>query len=881
MRVDLSSLVVGYSRWVLADLQVHTPADFHQKYGDVGGPSPNAAFAETLIKAHADAGVSVIAVTDHNTLAWYPELAAAGRRHGVVVFPGIEFNVNKCHLMAIWDCTDDGYRRGQQFLSHLFPPNSPPALTERREPNPTTVGSPLDLVKTAAETYGALVLAPHSTAKDIGLFARNVCNTSAQVAQSGYVAGFDVWGNEGADVLRNPRSQFGEHRPAWFISGDVRDLETVGQRAVYLKLGTPPTLESLRQAFLMPDQRIRFQELHRAKFGRVPGLQFLDGTDPTWPHLTRLTVTGGFHDGLALDLGPGLNAIIGGKGAGKSTTIEIVRHACAAPAPKTDDNRNNRVANFSANATATLGVVTADQQRYEITRSGDDTPPQLLRNGLDTELDVSCRFSVSVYGQRELALLADDQKGLRQFLAISADPDLAAAHAEQERCLRELEATNTDLGKLEAALARSAESEEKLKDVRDQLEVAGQHGAEQHVAASHELTAVQAEVSAVKTWLEGVEPLAEQMRSAAGRPAVREHDVVPPALISAAVQAESTIRAAVDAILDAVRLGLSSIEPAVEEHQTLVQARRHQINVALADAGLTNPDELARLQRAAADLERAVAKVPAQRQRLDEFHAVHADQIEELRVARRAISQLLQTAAANLTATVGGRVRVIVQPQADRTDLQNLLTQLLAGKNVRGDQVAKLADSSPAVLVAALKSTEEQLVKLGVSENTAGKLHALTAGKVRQIEQCDTPDRIVVEINLSDTDEPRWLDVRKVSPGQKATAMLSLALVTGSNPLIIDQPEDDLDNRYIYDQVVRQLAEVSNRRQVIVATHNPNIPILGDAEMILALDATIDKSRVVACGAIDEPDVADAARQILEGGDKAFRDRARRYRAAR
>jgi hypothetical protein len=49
---------------------------------------------------------------------------------------------------------------------------------------------------------------------------------------------------------------------------------------------------------------------------------------------------------------------------------------------------------------------------------------------------------------------------------------------------------------------------------------------------------------------------------------------------------------------------------------------------------------------------------------------------------------------------------------------------------------------------------------------------------------------------------------------------------------------------------------------------------------ILVLDATIDQSHVVACGAIDEPRVADAARQILEGGDKAFQDRARRYRVA-
>ncbi|MEV6350774.1 TrlF family AAA-like ATPase [Actinoplanes sp. NPDC051851] len=872
---------MGYSRWVLADLQVHTPADFHQKYGDVGGPAPNDAFADTLIKAHADAGVSVIAVTDHNSLAWYPVLAAAGHRYGVTVFPGIEFNVNKCHLMAIWDCTDDGYKRGQQFLSSLFPPNGPDPLNEKRVPAPTNVGSPLELVKKAATTYGALVLAPHSTAKGIGLFASNVCNTSAQVAQSGYVAGFDVWGQQGLDVLRNPRSQFGDQIPAWFVSGDVRDLETVGQRAVYLKLGTPPTLESLRQAFLMPEQRIRFPERLRTKFGGVPGLRFLDGIEPTWPRLTRIAVNGGFHADLSVELGPGLNAIIGGKGTGKSTTIEILRHVCAAAEPKTRDNRDNRVVNFSANATATLGVVAADQQAYDIVRSGDDGAPQLLRNGVDTGIEVTRRFNISVYGQRELALLPDDQDALRRFLAISANPDLKAAYTEETRLLQELAKTTGGLDELETALEKVVDSEEKLKDLRDQLEVAGRRGAMQQVASSRDLTAVEEEVAALAAWLEDLGPLADQILNAADRPALREHDCVPLALSEATAQAESAIRAAAQTITDAIRMARNTFDPAAREHEHLVQARRHQINVALAEAGLKAPDELARKQRTAAHLERVVADAPAKRDRLSALGAQHDLEIEQLRDVRRSVSQLLQVAAAELTASVGGRVRVVVQPQGDHTELLRLLIALVSGQNVNRDQLAKLADAGPAVLVAALKGEEEHLVKLGASGTTARKMRALSAANLRSIEQCATPDSIVVEINLGVPEQPQWLDVRRVSPGQKATAMLSLALITGTDPLIIDQPEDDLDNRYIYDQVVRQLADVASRRQIIVATHNPNIPILGDAEMILALDATIEQSRVVACGAIDEPAVADAARQILEGGDKAFQDRARRYHSAR
>ncbi|WP_344614192.1 TrlF family AAA-like ATPase [Dactylosporangium salmoneum] len=872
---------MGYSRWTLADLQVHTPADFNHKYGAVGGPVPNAGFANILIKAHADAGVRVIAVTDHNTLAWYPELAAAGARHGVTVFPGIEFNVNKCHLMAIWDCTDDGYRRGEQFLARLFPPDGPPGLTDKRFPNPTLSGSPLELAKKATERYGALVLAPHATAKDIGLFGKNVCNTSAQVAQSGYVLGFDVYGNDHADVLTNPKSQFDGHRPAWFISGDVRSLDTVGERAVYLKLGEPPTLESLRQAFLMPENRIRFPEKLRDKYGHVTGIRFLPSADATWPHITRIAISGGFHDGVTVDLGPGLNAIIGGKGTGKSTTIEIARHVCGGAESTVSDNRANRRTNFPANATATFGVVAEDLQRYDIVRSGDSTPARLTRNGRDIGVDPGRRFAINVFGQRELAQLAEHQDALRDFVAISAGPEMGDAKTDASNCLAELNRIDGDLRFLEAEVSRAEEHEAQLADLNDQLKVAGQRGAAEQVTASQQLTTVEEEVAAVQNWLTDAESLIAQIRQRSVRPAVQEHDCVPEQLNRTADRVAAALVAAADGIEAATREANDVIETLIAEHRSRVDARRHEINVALADAGLKDPEELAHKQRTAAELARAVAAVPGQREQIVSHLAYRAKLLDDLRTFRTLVSQQFQDAAAELNTRLGNRVRVVVQPLADTTDLDNLLERLLASQHVRADQRAKLAGAGPATLVAALTATDDSLLKLGVTDLTANKARQLGPSEVRQIEQCDMQDLVTVEINVLDTGDPRWLDVRKVSPGQKATAMLALALATGTDPLIIDQPEDDLDNRFIYDQVVRQLAEVADRRQVIVATHNPNIPILGDAEMILALDATVDQSRVVACGAIDEPDVADAARHILEGGDEAFKARARRYRAAR
>lgn len=80
---------MGFSRFYLCDLQVHTPADARQGYGDVGGRDPNRAFADRLVKAHAEAGVQVLAVSDHNRVDWFPVLRDAGDAVGVWVFPAM------------------------------------------------------------------------------------------------------------------------------------------------------------------------------------------------------------------------------------------------------------------------------------------------------------------------------------------------------------------------------------------------------------------------------------------------------------------------------------------------------------------------------------------------------------------------------------------------------------------------------------------------------------------------------------------------------------------------------------------------------------------------------------------------------------------------
>jgi hypothetical protein len=96
-------------------------------------------------------------------------------------------------------------------------------------------------------------------------------------------------------------------------------------------------------------------------------------------------------------------------------------------------------------------------------------------------------------------------------------------------------------------------------------------------------------------------------------------------------------------------------------------------------------------------------------------------------------------------------------------------------------------------------------------------------------------------------------------------------------PLVIDQPEDDLDNEFIFREIVQTLRRQKERRQFIVATHNANIPVSGDAELIVLLKADSENGWVELSGSIDDPEIREPVEIILEGGKDAFLMRQLKY----
>jgi ABC-type Mn2+/Zn2+ transport system ATPase subunit len=123
--------------------------------------------------------------------------------------------------------------------------------------------------------------------------------------------------------------------------------------------------------------------------------------------------------------------------------------------------------------------------------------------------------------------------------------------------------------------------------------------------------------------------------------------------------------------------------------------------------------------------------------------------------------------------------------------------------------------------------------------------------------------------------------VDKCSPGQRSSAMLALVALSETAPLIIDQPEDNLDNRMVGKTLTKILADLKERRQIIVTTHNPNIVVGGDAEQVVVLEPEgADNAKVEKTGSIDDQEIINRVIAIMEGGKEAFEARRRRYLSA-
>ena len=152
-----------------------------------------------------------------------------------------------------------------------------------------------------------------------------------------------------------------------------------------------------------------------------------------------------------------------------------------------------------------------------------------------------------------------------------------------------------------------------------------------------------------------------------------------------------------------------------------------------------------------------------------------------------------------------------------------------------------------------------------------------SARVLEQVVLSRVPDLADITLYRPDSTVAGSISEGKLSDGQRNTAALALILAQGTGPLVIDQPEDELDSNFIYRDLVPLLRGIKHQRQIICATHNANLPVNGDAELVYALEASEGHGTPLAQGGLDRPEVTRAVLEVMEGSAEAFRRRSDKY----
>ncbi|MCK5230002.1 MAG: ATPase, partial [Desulfobulbaceae bacterium] len=268
---------------------------------------------------------------------------------------------------------------------------------------------------------------------------------------------------------------------------------------------------------------------------------------------------------------------------------------------------------------------------------------------------------------------------------------------------------------------------------------------------------------------------------------------------------------------------------------------------------------------------------------VEAFELNRKNLLAELSEHRAARSSQFTRSLKRLNKKLKEKLKLTVKPESDRTPIIDFLMQCdLDGVGAkRLSWVNDQDDFSPAKLAELIRSGAEFLNAggWGITPTVANALVKLTNTQVLQLEELELPDVIRIELNIAHEGEEKFRPLDKLSTGQQCTAILHLLLLQSRDPLIMDQPEDNLDNAFIADRIVAELRSAKISRQFIFATHNANIPVFGDAEWIGVFDSFEGQAHMPdeAQGAIDVPAVRDKAANILEGGKTAFNQRKVKY----
>lgn len=891
MNIEEALTLDNGARFFRGDLHVHSIAGSHD-VKDAG------ATPEALVTAAYGAGLSILAIADHNEIAAAAAAVTAGERLGILVVPAVELSTQFGHVL----CYLPNVPALTRFHSRI-------AFADPGLPNSRCTTGVVDVLNALKAESGFAILAhvdggkgletelpgapPHK--KDIichpALLGIELLRSTSTISYSDADPNplLAQLGQDRISALKLGKSQF----LARILNSDSHTLAALGRNAAGDNKVTrykmqELSFDALRMALEDADARVRIEE-------EVP--EFI-------PKIQALFMGGGFLNDAAIHFSPNLNCIIGGRGTGKSTTFEAIRRMTGTPGG-TDVVDSDVWPDV-------LDLVAIDQagHRHHLNRPKDG----LVENVLDPTAGVDV-FPIECYGQGQTQSISQkaqsDPAALLEYLDRFVDLD---AELDREKAILEELRTN------ETSIKQAADYVSRIDGVERDLNLKLTQLAALEAANGRDVIALIRKVEGEKQLRISIATEIRELKEAISQDALKGHvqsieQAADPAELAVGSAEYTAIIAAAGSLETVISNSESQLKSGVEnlaietdaqfkawrvkEAATLqeIETKKNALEAKgiVLDIGFIN-----RLSQQEADLKERLRKLRTWEPELTRLRKERALKVRERwavrsRIAARRTGFGRKSSATLKSVLTDLQVTLKFQESALSTEAANLITAAMEWRTSQVPRAAILTEklTLPALLDAIAKNDTAPIRALKTDDGASifAEADALRIIEtlsdsvvLHPLQSAEVTDRPMLTVSrpVAGRVAPMVRDFSRLSLGQQQSVLLSLMLSSNSNkPLIIDQPEDNLDSEFIYQSLVPVLRRAKERRQVIIVTHNANIAVLGDAEQIIVLKSDADHARIMSSGSIDHAPTRTYACAILEGAEEAFRRRAAIYGVGR
>lgn len=917
------------------DFQVHTPRDLQWTGADRVTEADRMAYATMLVEACRAKGLNAIAITDHHDMAFIPfvkraalaETDANGAplppEQRLVVFPGIELTLAvPCQAILVLDADFEENRFGAVLTALAINPASDneakTAQTERLE-NIQSLKALKEKLDEHSWLRDRYIVYPNVTGEGRFSLLRNgmMAKYKEMPFVGGYVDGAVADLKAGpVSILAGQDKAWGNKRVACIQTSDNRreDHADLAKHTSWIKWAKP-TAEALRQACLAQESRIAHDE------PKLPAIV-----------ISSISVSNSqFLGPIDLAFNPQYNALIGGRGTGKSTILEYLRWALCDQPPATDDpdapnyqsRRSRLIENTLKPLGATVDVTFTVNDVVHVVRRDSKDGSLLIKVGSDdmrscNEAEVRSLLPVQAYSQKQLSDVSVRTDELARFIIAPIRTELGQLDrriSEKAERIRQTYANRRRQQALAAEITQRTLEARSLQEQADAIRNSLSGLSDEDRALLNEGKSYDSAQEVVDGWLNGIQSVANQLADLSAEIEGNLEQATPPPetpeadLLKAAHGEYSALMSQAKQTIDALHIQMSKVDEAVHgtpwaTWRQKLQAFKDAYEAAVkrSSAHRERMEQLQTIESRLSAFQKETMRLNEELKSLKtaaEIYTAERQGWHELKAERDA---LFDSQCQKLTESASGAIRAHVKRHADASEFVERLRESLSGSNVRRERIEALGEAVTTAdnpherwsrilddleTLAAFNPDQEgserrpDTLALSAAGLTAGDLdriaRKLSTDDWLALSLIDIKSEPVFEYRARESD---YIPFKNASAGQQATALLKTLLNQLGPPLLIDQPEEDLDNP-VMQEIVQQLWSAKQKRQIIFVSHNANLVVNGDAELVAWCDyrKAGDQSggKIAGEGAIDVPEVREAIKRIMEGGEAAFNLRREKY----